>query len=524
VVVTPGPQSSERPNVPADSIGDFVRLSVSVLRRARRYWPVFAFGVVLGIAAFVLVPRFLKPVYRSEVALVVRAGLETGVVLGAEAGQESPRSRNARLQSLVFSRPNLRALIELERLNAKEVAMRGMAPVMDDLARQISFVATEGNSLVIRFEDVNPDVAQRVAHRLAQLLVEQTSEMASERARATRKFLEGEVQKLGEELHERDAEYADFVTAHPEFAIDRLPGAAPGAAAARALAVAPAPGTSMSDPAAALRRQSDRLRRKLDQIRSPTAAAPRAPAAPPEPTLSAESRQAIAAAEADVRRARDELEQRQTKFTARHPDVVAAHSRYVAAQDRLARVKAAAVALSEPAATKQAVAPVPPVQPDAAANLERQLRNVESAIRSAGSAESQPSTGTENNAQAIANLETQWAALTRMLDAARERYESMQRRLFQAIVTESAQSMGGGSELVVTDDAYYPKQPSKRGPIRTGAVGFLMAVALGTLVALGLGYLDPRLVCEWDLTRLGIAPINLVVPRLDSRAPKRARG
>ncbi|MBN1609821.1 MAG: hypothetical protein JW940_24525 [Polyangiaceae bacterium] len=511
------------PQGPADAAHDVIQLIRSVLKRSKRYWPVALVGVALGVAAFMVLPRFFPPVYRSEVVMMISEGLRAETVLGtADPERESARARNARLEALVRARPNLQALVEQENISPGSVARLGMADVVDDIAMQVNVNAGEGSTFVVQFDDPDPRLAQRAAHRLGEMLVAQVGRDAIERAAATRKFLEDEEAKQAEELRSREFEYAAFVTAHPEFALEGMPGQGP--------AHVPRQGRNVGfesttgDTSSALARQADRLRRRLDQIRNPEAAPAHAAQMPvPEPQLTPESRDAIANATAAVQRAQQELEAREAKYTPRHPDVVAAQSRLSLARERLARVKAAAQALAAPPRPATAL-PAPPVQPETEQSLAKQLRTVEAALGARGTGKENKVKSDDGSAQTVVSLEAQWAALVRAVDTARDRHDSVQRRLFQAILVDSAQTTGGGSRVTMVQDAYYPKRPLRRGPVRTGAVGLVTMVGLGMLIALGLGFLDPRIVCEWDLTRLGIAPIAIMVPRLPpARLAKRRR-
>jgi hypothetical protein len=246
----------------------------------------------------------------------------------------------------------------------------------------------------------------------------------------------------------------------------------------------------------------------LEQLKNPQRAGAKVPASAPATQLTAESREAIAAAGREVGRAREELDARQAQYTPLHPDVVAAKSRFSAAEGRLARIRTAAQELPS----------------DSPQELERQLRSIEGSIAlDARSAKSgQANSSSAGRAAAIVSLETQWAELSRDLGAVREQYEAIQRRLFQAVIAATAQSSGGGTQGVVVDEAYLPGRPYRRGPVRVGALAALIVVMLGGIVTLGLGYLDQRVATEWDLTRLGIGSIAMVVPSVPRRLAGRS--
>jgi hypothetical protein len=114
----------------------------------------------------------------------------------------------------------------------------------------------------------------------------------------------------------------------------------------------------------------------------------------------------------------------------------------------------------------------------------------------------------------IVSLEAQWGSLSRELADLRERHDSVQRRLFRATMAANAESSGGATKLVVVEEAYYPERPIKRGRKRTGATAALGVSVFGLLVMLGLGYLDPRIMSQWDLDHARLGPIAVIVPRL----------
>jgi uncharacterized protein involved in exopolysaccharide biosynthesis len=511
---------SQAGSTAADSVTEVIHLVRSVVRRARRYWPVLLVFVLLGPVAFLVAPRIYGPLYQSETALMIREGVQAEVVLGSEGGYaESRRTRNARLTEQLLSRPNLRTVVEKENVYPSTVARLGMTDAVDELRRNIKFTAGEGNTITIQFEDGRPDVAQRVTRRLAQSLVQQVGSDTERRAESTRKFLESELNKAATELRGKEQAYAQFLAEHPEFALERTQPQGPGASV-RAAARAP----DASDPASALRRQAERLRRRLAQLKTPQGTTPEPTAPAPAAELTPESREAIAAAEREVGRAREELDSRQAQYTPLHPDVVAAKSRLSGAEERLLRIRAAAQELAVTPHRAVALDVLPRGRSESPQELERQLRSIEGSIAlNTGSARSGQSTSSSTgSAAAIVRLETQWAALSRDLGSVREQHEAIQRRLFQAVIVATAQSSGGGTQVVVVDEAYLPGRPHRRGPIRTGALAALIVLMLGGTVTLGLGYLDQRVATEWDVTRLGIGSIAMVVPGVPRKLARRS--
>jgi hypothetical protein len=500
----------ERPA--AEAMHDVVEMVRSVVCRSLRFWPVMAVALVLSVVAFKLAPRFRAPVYVSEVVLAIRQSLQVDAVLGE--GQGDPhKSRSAYLSDLLFSRPNLRWVIEQEHLSPQTVAKLGMATAAEDLRKQVRLTGGDSNTIVIIVEDTDPALAQRVARRLGESLVRQVGRDSAEKAEFTRNFLDQEQVKLAKDLQTKENQYAQFLARHPEFGADRRPAqAGPGV-----VGTPPRPAAETvdsADPSAALRRQADRVRRRLEQLKHPQSSAPAAAQPPALPQLTPEARAAIAAAEREVQQAKHELELRQTQYTGRHPDLVAAQNRLSSAEERLARTKANAdVFVPRPEEPSLAVS----AQPQTRQELEQQLRNLEVTLAAPKGSPVAAASGVaagDGKAADIVSLEAQWGSLSRELAELRERYDSVQRRLFRAAMLASAETSGGATKLVVVEEAYLPERPNRRGPLRTGGTAALIVAALGLALILGLGYLDPRIVSQWDLDHARLGPIAVVVPRL----------
>lgn len=477
----------------------------SIARRSLRYWPAMVVGLGLAVVAFFLAPRLRPPSYLSEVVLSVREGIHSETVLGVEGGAESSRRRAARLQAVAVSRANLRALVEQEGIEADSVARLGFPAVVDELASRIHFEAGEGDTIIIGFVDDDPSAAQRAARRLGQLFIEQVAQASAEQAGATRRFLDDEMAKLAERLRVVEAEHAEFVALHPEFAGDRAQSpmgvrSAPGATDANAMS-----------SAGALQRQAARLRNRLAELSNPGTRPVASTIAPPV-ELTPESREAIARAEQEVERAREEAARQRARFTERHPDVIAAQAQVSRYEERLAGVRRAARSLA--VTSPPAPAPPLPASPEAEADLRQQLRQVEASLQAARGGTASPPGSEEDSARTIVALETKWAELSRSLETAREQHESMQRRLFNAIVADAAHRAGGALQLRVIEEAYYPKKPHTRGPRRTGGMAALALFAMGAATMFGLGFLDPRIMTRWDLAQLETGPVAMIIPAL----------
>ncbi len=493
---------------------DVISVAWSLIRRALRYWPVLALAFALALGAAFFVPKALPPVYSSETLVLYQEVIQTENLLGAQQyTTESRRLVGMRLREMLLSRTNLEQLIKVHNLYPQTVASRGMIDAVEEFKSKIGCQVRENETFRISYQGEDANVVYVVTKALSESLVEQNRQYRIEQAEATRSFLEVEQKRIEAELAQKEQKLAEFLSQHPEFAQD---AAATGSAAGASVRAAAAARTSavVDRGVNALQRQARRLRQ---QIASPSPPPPQPLGGPPiDPKAAA----AIAAAEADLNSARSNLAAKSSRYTAQHPDVLAAQSRVKEATARLNQARANARPASAPAR-----APVPQSDQERRELLKKQLTRVEYAIARAKRGQ-QPDSSDDSSEESsrIVTLETQWATFHRELNEVRERNEQIQTRLFRASMVASVEASGRASQMVVVDEAYKPKRPSRRGALRTGAVAAFLVLLLGATVAFILGFLDDRIFEERDLKKLKLGPILHVVPRPSRRQRNKSNG
>jgi DNA repair exonuclease SbcCD ATPase subunit len=328
--------------------------------------------------------------------------------------------------------------------------------------------------------------------------VEQNRQYRTEQAQATKQFLEAEQKRMAADLSQKEQKLAMFLADHPEFAQDAATSASAAGASVRAAARSSATVDTGLD---ALERQARRLRSQLASPDPPPASAFMGPSIDPK------AAEAIAAAESALADARRDLQDKQSKYTQQHPDVVEAQNKVRAALARLNQAKAAARPASAP------MTETPSSPEERREELKTQLARVEAAIAAAKRGQSaavpEDNSGESNR---VVTLETQWSSLNREVNETREQHEQIQTRLFRATMVATVEASGQASQMVVVDDAYKPKRPSRRGAKRTGAIAAFVVLMVGATIALGLGLLDDRVYEERDLKKLALGPIVHVVP------------
>lgn len=494
-----------------------IKRTLQIARRALLYWPALAVAATFGIAAFFLVPKIIPPVYESGTVLLYREVIQAETLLGSSSTpSESKRARNMRLREMLLSRNNLKPIIEKYNLYPKTVESQGMVEALEEMRLNTKCQVGEGDTVSIVFQGESAEMVFEVTKALASSMVDQARKYRSEEAESTQKFLEAQLETTATQLKSQEQALAKFLAVHPEFALESTMGPTTTGAAVRASRADMTTGTTgavarPTDPVTTLRRHAERLQRRIKEAENPGTAAP---VAAPEPArLDPASEQAIQNAESSVARARENLAEKQAKYTAKHPDVVAAQAQLNSALAQLASAKANAKTIA-PKATPVA----PPTTKEDIDKLRRELAQVEAAIARSSrgttgtSKDIEPDVETTNESNSIVALETEWTALNRDVNAARDRNEAIERQLFRASIVAKVETSGGGSQVVVIDEAYEPKRPTRRGARRTGAAAFAAMMMLGALAAVALAFLDDRVYDELDIRNLELGPIAHVIP------------
>lgn len=474
---------------------------LDLVRRAARYgWLVVAITAVGG-GLSVLLALSRPHQYESETVLFYRELISQSVLQGREVVQSS-NTLSARFKEMLLARSNLVQVVKKFNLFPDVVERDGEVAAADLLRMRISFRDKGAGTFRISYKGDTPDEAQKVTQFLGERLKQTDNELRREQAAVTKNFLEQEKKEADEELKQRERTMAEFLAKHPEFAQETPGGSASGAGIRAAQQKKSSASSSAESGLSALERQRRRIQARLA---NPDAPIPVAPA----PTRTSEPAE-LKAARRDIEEAQRELQEKLGQFTDKHPDVVAARNRLASAQQALRRLEAGLPAVSEEVAQ--------PLPLDRGA-LQRELAKVEREIaayrsRQGGAAKSQV-------ADDVVNLETEWSRLERVVEEARERVSSLESRVFTADITASSE-FAEAAQLSVIDDAYLPHTPAGKPRKLLVIAGGLLFAGLGVALALGLALIDDRIYRRYDLQRLGVAPVLVVVPG-DRRRNRRGR-
>jgi uncharacterized protein involved in exopolysaccharide biosynthesis len=472
---------------------DYLQSVVRLLRRTLRFWWLALVVLVLGVVTTVAVGRVRPKLYRSEAVVYYQEGLQWTANEGM-----TTRRIGQRLKDMILARAQLAKLIEDLNLYSRLVKAGRIADAVEEMRLATAFKVNEGDTFVITYTGDSPDEAQRVTSRLTDVLIGENTRLRSEQAEVARAFLDAEKKRNEADLNAKEAEHLRFLAKHPEFAHDQ------STIVALRKKGADAPGKDDNNALAALRREEDRLRK---QIANPGAI----PRGPQDPALLAAKNEA----EAKLKAAQRDLADRRSRFTEQHPDVRSAAALVNEAEDAYKR---AVDALAAADAKTQ-----PDVEIEPRAVLEARLAQVQQEIvayqRKHPREQTAPEEPVASNdaAQRIVALETEWARLNREVAEARERFQQLDTRQFMASMTATTLMSGQAAQIVVIDPAYTPSHPVGMSPTRFFVVGVLATLALAIGVAMLFALLDDRVYDHADVERLELAPVLIEVTRRSLR-------
>lgn len=454
----------------------------TVLERTKSNWRFGLWIFATGCLITAVVVMLAKPLYRSEVTIAYREGIQNNYV-----GQEGPdplRTLASRLRETLLARPNLIPIVDEFQLYPSKMERGGHVAAVDELRTHIQFRTRSPDTFVISFESTNQDLVAPVTERLASVLVEELARSGTSQAKITAEFLGNERLRFEEQLQAREKELAIFLAEHPEFAQEARPGASILAAEREA-----GPDLGLS----ALERQLPRLRGSLERPSTGRAVDPKLDAAK-------------AQAEQELRAAQQNLTEQSSRFTPLHPDVQAAARRVEAARAQLAQAESTI-----------ATAPAQSGSEQTTAATEAQLRQLQGEIAARKSQlRSEKAAKKASSSQTIERIvaaETDHARLTREVADAKARVEAIDINLATARMAESSKASGYGARIEVIDPAYRPPTPFSMRR------GYMVLMGLGASILLGLGLaasrgvlLDQRIYHAADVVRLPV-PVLAVVPR-----------
>lgn len=496
------------------STRDQIERAMSLLKRSPAFWRRALVVLVLGVIASVPYVFTRPRSYRSETVIMYQEAMRSADLTGGESSSESARRVGARLREVLLSRASLEPIIVDLGLFTKPGGKLGrgeLIEAVDDMRRQITFRAREGDTFEISYVGATPAEAQEVTRRLGDCIVQEAASRRSENAKTLKEFLDAESERNKADLRQKEAALAQFVALNPVLAA-RLQGAP----------TAPQPGTNApatptsSDPVlASLESRAARIERQLRARADNTPA----PAPAPRPTFvpPPDGPELVAA--------RRDLADKLARYTDKHPDVAAARARLRVAEAQQAAInQAAADAFAAQQARVAAVEtdPPPPKNASDEAALRKELENLQGMIANrravlrgatAGDAGGGLATAPAVSSDPEVALEVEFRRLTREVNEGRERQHQLDEKLFKASITASSVMNDRNIQVSVLDPAYLPHAPISRSrtTLLAGLLALCFALAIGT--AIGSAVIDDRIYDRVDVERIDVLPVLGVIPR-----------
>jgi uncharacterized protein involved in exopolysaccharide biosynthesis len=487
---------------------------VSIALRSWQFRWYAVLVLVLGAIGSLTVAMVKPRMYTSETLIVYREGIGVRTALGTDQVSDATQKLALKLKELVLSRTRLQKIIDEYHLYPALVDERGYVEAVNEMRKNIAFTAKDGETFGLSYSGTDPTLVQKLTARLAHDLLEEQSRTRLEAAGDTKEFLDVKKRVSDEDLRDKESALATFISKHPEFARESngINAGTETGIAVRASAAQKASARAVDPQLAAFERQAARLQERLGiPVKRKVIVPPDA-----DPKLVAARNDA----ENDLKAAQRELADKSAQFTEEHPDVRAAKARVKAAEAKLNRATDALV----PAA-KTPADPKPEAAEEGAIDrvaLEAELKRVQDdlAAYKRHRATDDAAGTTPSEASSIVTLETEWTRLNREVADAREQNSQLQTRQFNASMFESAVTSGHNAQMIIVDPAYKPMHPAK-GRTQIVIAGMAISFALALLLALLLAMLDDRLYDRVDVESLHLAPLLVVVPRVDGKRDNR---
>jgi uncharacterized protein involved in exopolysaccharide biosynthesis len=482
---------------------------LTILSRTRRFILPAMAVLVVGSGVSVAYAMVRKRVFKSETLILYREGIRSSDLVGGEDSGDRAHKLGLRLKEMVFSRTRLEHIIAEYKLYPALMEDRGIIEAVDEMRAHISFHVKDGDTFGLSFDGDDPRKVQRVTARLAEALIAENSSNVARQAEVTKQFLDREKGQTEAELKQKENSLAQFLAKHPEFAKETAQqGTGSGQAGTAIRAQAAKQTQKVVDPTlASLEREAARLQerlgvpvthRKKDDVQG-------------DPALVSIRQEA----EADLRGAQRDLQEKLSQFTEEHPDVRAARIRVKLAQDKLKRATEAVSASVSAAQQRNQLKEEDEGTIDRAA-LEAELRRVNGEI-SAYNARKKQETAPSTVASSVVALETEWTRLNREVADARERFGQLQEKEFKAAMVTSATESGNTAQMIIVDPAYVPTHAAKPARSVIAGAGVAVSLLLSIAFAIGLAMVDDRLYDRVDVERFAMLALVGVVPRRGKR-------
>ncbi len=469
----------------------------------RYWWLVGLFAIVGGALSLAFAIKRPKS-FQSWATIFYQERIQSSL-LSPNREEMAQRNIGDKYRELLLARAQLEQIIADPKLNPypKE---RDTDVAIEELRQTIKLQARGGNAFRIVYTDVDPDRAKGVTEKLTKMLQEKDEELRNKQARETVEFATKQKEDAEIELKKRRSALAQFLSEHPEFALDAQSALTEGAG----IRARQNQGQGQGQNGKALTPEQQKLleyerqrQRITARLNAPTDAPPVRLVAPPSPERSA-ALAALGEAERELAAARREVENAETKYGPRHPTVINAQKRLENAQEGHRRAKAAVPPEEE--------VTIAPATPQDRSKLQRQLDEIDKQIQRLRSGKPGAPAAPDDNSSWIVKLETDHADLRRAVTEQNERVSSLAQGVFRAELDARQKLAEAGGRLALIDPAFRPVKPSGPGKKIFLMAGVVLFLAMGFAIAVLLAVIDDRLYRRSDLDHLGVTVLGVIPP------------
>jgi polysaccharide chain length determinant protein (PEP-CTERM system associated) len=346
-------------------------------------------------------------------------------------------------------------------------------------------------AFAISYNGRNPETVARVANTIAAFYIDEHARMRAGQAAGFAEFLKVELADAKRELDEQEQKTTRFKLSHL--------GELPQQIEANLGSLERLNTQLRLNNESQLRGQDRRDRLEQELAAAPHAAA--APVVPPSPRAQ------------ELAKLKAELNDLRRHYSDAYPDVV--------------RVRAAIAALEEdgePSAPSDAATPTPAPTVSTNARLAQALRDTDSELRLLKQEELRLRQAIGSYEQRVENMprrEEEFQTLSRDHAAAKERYESLQKRHEEAQLAESLERGRQTEQFRILDPATPPGTPSAPARLRLVAAGLVFALLLAVGAMIAAEHLDTSLHTIEDLQRVVSDRTVFSIPLIQTGSARR---
>jgi hypothetical protein len=483
---------------------DRLQRLVDLGRKTMRYWWLVGVCAVVGGALSLAFATKRPKTFQSWSTIFYQERIQSSL-LSPNREEMVQRNIGDKYRELLLARPQLIQITGDPKLNPfpKE---SDPDVALEELRQQIKLQARGGNAFRILYTDADPDRAKAVTEKLTKMLQEKDEELRNEQARETVEFATKQKEGAEIELKKRRGALTQFLSEHPEFAVDAQSALTEGAGI-RARQTQ-SQGQNANQKLTPEQQKTLDYERQRQRIMARLNASPDAPpvriAAPPSPERAA-ALAALNDAERELTAARREADGAAGKYGPKHPTVLNAQKRLEIAQETHRRAKAAV-----PPEEEFSLAPATPQDRN---KLQRQLSDLDAQIAKLRNAKPGAApAGPDETSSWIVKLETDHADLRRAVQEQNERVSSLAQSVFRAELDARQKLAEAGGRLSLIDPAFRPVKPSGPGKKIFLMAGMVLFLGMGLAIAVLLAVIDDRLYRRADLDQLGVTVLGVIPP------------